>query len=98
MNPVLESTRLWLAAAVALAACAVSALAVAQTAAPNVVPTFESLDRNADDRLSRTEAGYNRLLTEIFVTSDVNGDGFVSRAEYVETTSRGLVSLLNQTS
>ena len=51
------------------------------------VPTFESLDRNGDHRLSRTEAGYNRLLSEIFVSSDTDGDGFVSRAEYEAATS-----------
>lgn len=50
--------------------------------AKSASPTFESLDRNADNRLSRSEASYSRLLSAIFATSDADGDGFVSRAEY----------------
>lgn len=53
------------------------------------VPSFESLDRNRDNRLSRTEAGYNRLLSEIFASSDVDADGFVSRSEYGQATDSG---------
>jgi EF hand domain-containing protein len=49
---------------------------------PGVVPAFDSLDRNGDNRLSRSEAGYDRLFSAIFATSDGDGDGFVSRAEY----------------
>jgi hypothetical protein len=45
-------------------------------------PSFDSLDRNADNRLSRSEASYNRLLSGIFANCDTNGDGFVSREEY----------------
>ena len=45
-------------------------------------PPFESLDRNTDQRLSRSEASHNRLLAEVFAASDLDRDGFVSRAEY----------------
>jgi hypothetical protein len=76
------ASRSWLALCLALP---VSALAQEN---PNLaVPTFESLDRNTDNRLSRSEAAYNRLLSEIFVACDVDGDGFVSRSEYEATTS-----------
>lgn len=68
-------------------AAAVGSPAPADSNTALAVPTFEALDRNGDDRLSRTEAGYNRLLSEIFVSSDTDGDGFVSRAEYEAATS-----------
>lgn len=74
--------------ALLLLVCAVAAgsPALADSSTALAVPTFESLDRNGDHRLSRTEAGYNRLLSEIFVSSDTDGDGFVSRAEYAAAT------------
>jgi hypothetical protein len=84
MNSVFRSVTLGLALCVAICASA-----IADEDPGRIVPTFESLDRNADNRLSRTEAGYNRLLSTIFVTSDVDGDGFVSRAEYGQSTSGG---------
>jgi len=68
-------------------AATVGSPAPADSSMDLAVPTFESLDRNGDHRLSRTEAGYNRLLSEIFVSSDTDGDGFVSRAEYEAATS-----------
>ena len=64
-----------------LALCLVAA-GVAVADDPPAAPSFESLDRNSDNRLSRSEASYNRLFAEIFAASDIDGDGFVSRAEY----------------
>ena len=57
MNPASLSAALWLAFSVA-----VPALADADESPGVAAPAFESLDRNADNRLSRTEAGYDRLL------------------------------------
>jgi hypothetical protein len=45
-------------------------------------PTFESLDRNADHQISRTEAGVNRRLADDFAYIDTDGDGYISPAEY----------------
>jgi hypothetical protein len=45
--------------------------------------SFATLDRNADHRLSRTEAGFDRKLSEVFAYVDINGDGFISRDEYL---------------
>lgn len=84
MHPASLSAALWLAFSVA-----VPAFASADENSGVAAPAFESLDRNADNRLSRTEAGYNRLLLGIFVTSDVDGDGFVSRVEYERAVSSG---------
>ena len=72
----------WLALCLAL-----PVIALAQENPNLAVPTFESLDRNADNRLSRSEAAYSRLLSDIFVVCDTDGDGFVSRSEYEATTS-----------
>lgn len=44
---------------------------------------FVTLDRNADDRLSKTEAGPDRKLADLFAYVDTNGDGFISRDEYL---------------
>jgi len=80
-----RSTARWLALCLAAAG-----VALADGPANSVAPTFESLDRNSDNRLSRSEASYNRLLAEVFATSDVDGDGFVSRAEYERVTYAAL--------
>lgn len=64
--------------------CAVST-AAAQDIRPTrtaSVATFESLDRNSDHRVSRSEAGYDRRLSETFAYADVDGDGFLSKVEY----------------
>jgi hypothetical protein len=54
------------------------------TAATKVaaVSTFESLDKNGDQRISRTEAGVDKNLSNIFATADTDGDGYVSKAEF----------------
>ncbi|HEY6642052.1 EF-hand domain-containing protein [Povalibacter sp.] len=79
-----------LAACLGLALCCASTAGVAQEQrAATQMPAFELLDRNGDNRLSRTEAGYNRQLLDIFVDSDVDGDGFVTRSEFESATTRG---------
>jgi hypothetical protein len=47
-----------------------------------VMTTFESLDKNGDERISRTEAGMDKRLSNIFATADTDGDGYVSKGEY----------------
>jgi hypothetical protein len=47
-----------------------------------VISAFESLDKNGDQRISRTEAGMDKSLSNIFATADTDGDGYVSKAEY----------------
>lgn len=44
--------------------------------------SFTALDRNGDHRISRSEAGFDRILSETFAEIDTDGDGFVSGAEY----------------
>lgn len=83
----------WIAGCMGIALWAVASLGTAQEQrVANAAPAFDQLDRNQDDRLSRTEAGYNRHLQAIFVESDVDGDGFVTRNEYENATKRIVVS------
>jgi Ca2+-binding EF-hand superfamily protein len=43
---------------------------------------FTTLDRNGDHRISRSEAGFDRVMSETFAVVDTDGDGFVSTAEF----------------
>jgi Ca2+-binding EF-hand superfamily protein len=43
---------------------------------------FAALDRNGDGRLSRSEAGFDRVLSQSFAEIDTDGDGFVSLSEF----------------
>jgi hypothetical protein len=49
--------------------------------------TFESLDTNSDGKISKTEAQANSTVTEQFSRYDVNGDGFIERAEVSQANS-----------
>ena len=44
--------------------------------------SFAALDRNGDDRISRSEAGFDRVLSYTFAEIDTDGDGFVTPAEF----------------
>ncbi len=45
--------------------------------------TFDALDRNADSQISKTEAGVDNKLLDSFASVDTNGDGYVSKAEFL---------------
>jgi hypothetical protein len=66
------------------AACLLSAAALAggEGAAKATAATFDSLDKNADQQISKTEAAADKMLSEHFAALDTNGDGYVSKAEY----------------
>lgn len=42
--------------------------------------SFAELDRNGDRRISRSEAGFDRVMSQTFAVIDTGGDGFVSSA------------------
>lgn len=44
--------------------------------------SFAALDRNSDQRISRSEAGFDRVMSRTFAEIDTDGDGFVSPAEF----------------
>ena len=45
--------------------------------------TFEALDRNADSQISKTEATTDSKLSDRFASVDTDGDGYVSKAEFL---------------
>lgn len=44
--------------------------------------TFDSLDKNGDAQLSKTEAAADKSLADSFAATDSNGDGFLSKKEF----------------
>lgn len=45
--------------------------------------TFDSLDKNADSQLSKTEAAADEELATSFAKADTNGDGYLSKSEFM---------------
>lgn len=73
-----------MAAALAGSACLLATTSVFATDAKDqgASASFASLDRNGDQRISRSEAGFDRKLSVTFAELDTDGDGFVSAAEF----------------
>ncbi len=44
---------------------------------------FKSLDKNGDQRISKSEAAGDKMLTEHFSMIDTDGDGYISESEYM---------------
>jgi Ca2+-binding EF-hand superfamily protein len=70
-----------------LAATLISFAAIAQSPMESptqatAAPTFESLDKNADKKLSASEAGADQGLAQDFSAADTNQDGYISREEF----------------
>ena len=57
-------------------------LAGAALAADPAMPTFESLDKNSDGKVSLNEASDNDALFVAFKGLDTNKDGMLSREEF----------------
>jgi hypothetical protein len=63
------------------------AVAAAQAAEPDqpesgAQETFKALDRDSDQRLSKSEAAKDRALMTTFAYLDANGDGYLTLREY----------------
>jgi Ca2+-binding EF-hand superfamily protein len=48
----------------------------------DVAVVFKSLDRNHDEKISRTEASVKGSVSKRFDGIDSNGDGYLSKAEF----------------
>jgi hypothetical protein len=48
--------------------------------------TFDSLDKNGDAQLSKTEAAADKTLADSFASADSNGDGYLSKTEFAART------------
>jgi hypothetical protein len=53
------------------------------TTMKSTAATFESLDKNADSQISKTEAAGDKWLSDSFAAADTNGDGYLSKSEYM---------------
>jgi Ca2+-binding EF-hand superfamily protein len=87
----MKASKLFVAGA-AVALLPLSA-AIAQSPAEPPAPesqgaTFESLDKDSDGRISKTEADANANVKAQFSKYDVNGDGFIERAEVATANQR----------
>lgn len=49
---------------------------------PQRASTFESLDRNSDQQISKSEAQGDKSLADGFAAADMNGDGYLNKSEY----------------
>ena len=47
---------------------------------------FQSLDKNADEQISKTEAASDKAVSDSFASADANGDGYLSKAEFLART------------
>lgn len=77
--------RIWLAIALTAAAPTLQAKDVPTDyprTAEEVERVFEAIDRDGDDRISRSEGQRTNILRERFDGVDANEDGYVSRSEY----------------
>ena len=76
----------WILGTATLLCSSVLAGETPQATTVKAVASFESLDKNADRQISRTEAGPDRALSNGFAFLDANGDGFLSPEEYAART------------
>ena len=80
MSSAMIRTRFYCVVLGVFAATAGSAAFAAQAAAAK--PTFESLDKNSDGKVSLNEAAENDALFVAFKSLDTNKDGMLSREEF----------------
>jgi hypothetical protein len=57
--------------------------------------SFAALDRNGDHRISRSEAGFDRIMSQTFAEIDTDGDGFVSQAEFAAAAEKPRATVTN---
>ena len=64
----------------ALSVAAVQAAEEKATSSPE--ETFKALDKDGDQRLSKSEAANDKSLARTFAYLDANGDGYLTMREY----------------
>lgn len=63
-----------------------TAKAESPTKMTTTTAAFESLDKNSDQQISKTEAGTDKSLSDSFASADGNGDGYLNKAEFMART------------
>ena len=66
-----------------VSATLLSAAAIADDTSKQTASVFESLDKNADQQISQSEAKADKALADSFASIDSNGDGYLSKSEYM---------------
>ena len=69
-------------AIVTAALLSTAAIAGDDTEKSMTTTTFDSLDKNADQQVSKTEAAADKVVSDRFSSLDTNGDGYLNKAEY----------------
>jgi hypothetical protein len=65
-----------------VSATLLSAVAIAGDKDKHAAATFDSMDKNADQQISKTEAAADKKLADGFASMDSNGDGYLSKSEF----------------
>lgn len=69
-----------------LSAIALTAISAAAFATETPAPEFKTVDLNADGFISQEEAKTIEGLEATFIIADINKDGQLDEAEYIEIT------------
>jgi len=78
---VMKTCALWLLVA-ALTPCAATADDLPVRSTKDVEVVFKSLDRNRDEKISRSEASVKGSVSKRFDGIDADGDGYLSKREF----------------
>jgi hypothetical protein len=78
---VMKTCAVWLLAA-ALTPCAATADDLPVRSTKDVEVVFQSLDRNRDAKISRSEATVKGSVSKRFDGIDADGDGYLSKREF----------------
>ena len=71
----------------AVALLAAGLFSTALMAGDKQASTFESLDKNSDQQISKSEAQGDKMLSDSFASADSNGDGYLSKTEFKAASS-----------
>ena len=63
--------------------CLSSSICFSQTAAPTQKPSFQSIDKNGDGKITAAEAKAAGITDADFKKADKNGDGSLTVDEYL---------------
>ena len=66
-----------------VSATLLSAAIASEDTSKQSAAAFESLDKNADEQISQSEAKADKALSDSFASMDSNGDGYLSKSEYM---------------
>jgi len=76
------------AAALAQSAAEGEKTTPSKPSATTVTAAFESLDKNADQQISKTEAASDKAVADSFAAADSNGDGYLNKSEFAAVKGR----------